>query len=202
MLLQSLNNIEIYQGAFDIEKVDSTQQRDEPLADAIAILPSSYIEFIKYLKQEINKLSVYAVDKNTDKIIAIGNVDDLVDMKYNTEVRGMNHIIQLWKLTSATYNDILKDEDHVLHFTGLTVSPEYRKSGLGSKIVGHIIDVAKRNGYRYIVTESTSEFSYKIFVKYGFKEVLTVGYDDIDELKGRIKEPHKYYRAMLLKIDL
>lgn len=62
--------------------------------------------------------------------------------------------------------------DHVLHLEALAVSPHARRSGIGSLLVGAIIDEAHRRGARKLGLRalSTNSGAIRLYERHGFHE--------------------------------
>ena len=76
----------------------------------------------------------------------------------------------------------------VLTFGPVSVLPEYQKSGVGSKLVRHTIQLAKEMGYKAIIIDGDIEY----YGRFGFKV----------SREFRITNKEKKYPAALLVLEL
>jgi len=76
-----------------------------------------------------------------------------------------------------------KIEDGVCEMKRLYVKPDFRKHGLGKKLVERIIDEAKHRGYKLmrLDTLATMQSAIKLYKAYGFYEIPAYTFNPIPE---------------------
>ena len=68
------------------------------------------------------------------------------------------------------------DSTQVLEMVMLCTSPNFRKRGLGSKLVDQTIKFARKSGYKVIKGSVTGAFSKKIYDNFGFEKLREIQY--------------------------
>lgn len=67
--------------------------------------------------------------------------------------------------------------DEAVHFYTLGVHQNYRRRGLGSKLLRAAVAMAKQLGFKGIKGEGTSNFTQRIYEKEGFETLFVMPYD-------------------------
>ena len=205
-LLSSIATINIYKGVYDPCQIVTNISNDEPISTGYNPDGELVKKFVKYdtHKIERNHLCLFAIDTNINKIIALRNSVDLCDFSYDLNVKGIEPLVQLGRLTLDCYKKYFNYPDikrgTILHFSGLYVAPEYRENKLGSTLIEKAVEIAKRDGFKFIVVEANSLYSYKIMCKFGFKLLEEWAYDSVEGFKDKIKPPHTHYKIMCLNL--
>jgi len=86
------------------------------------------------------------------------------------------------------------------HLWCLGTHPSYRRRGIAEQLIEYNLKLAKEKGFKYGRVEVTGEFSRKAFVRYGFKEHVSLRYDQYKEngslVFPTVSFPHRSLIAM------
>lgn len=66
--------------------------------------------------------------------------------------------------------------DTIFHFCLIAVRRKYRQYGLGTKLMGACIELGRVLGFKAVDSQATSNYSQKIFKRYGFEVLHEVPY--------------------------
>ena len=158
---------------------------DEPLSRSLEMVFDEEIElFLRRLLRET--LSVLLVSNTTDVIIAarISNIsekdvdsDAMKNLKNTKLVTIFNFLTQKDKELNA-YDKYRVDK--VVHFVMLGVDRRYRRRGIATKIMNAAITFYAEIGIEPVVVkgEGTSDFSKRIYEKFGFETLHEFPYVD------------------------
>jgi ribosomal-protein-alanine N-acetyltransferase len=71
----------------------------------------------------------------------------------------------------AVWNELEK-----LHIVNIAVNPKYRKKGIGTKLLGFAIKIAKKNSKKeiYLEVRKSNEIAQKLYEKFGFARVREI----------------------------
>lgn len=154
---------------------------DEPLSAAFGVVWSP--DFEKLVLSDLKKnLSVMAVSDDTNEIMGIR----VCGLRTKTDSTSLDHmedepLRSLFTFLAHKDGEIdffnKFDVSEQFHFLSLAVHAKYRRRGLGSILLGTCVALAKELGFKVIKGEGTSNFSQRIYEKYGFETVCILPYD-------------------------
>jgi len=94
--------------------------------------------------------------------------------------------------------------DSVMDLTIIGVHRDFRKRGLGAKLMERSLELAKERGYRLATIQCTSAYSASLAIRYGFTEVFTLPFSDYKNEKGDIifntETPHTHFHGLVREI--
>jgi len=121
----------------------------------------------------IQQLSV----NDLDEVISIERIsfkDPWTRIMFEREINSSTFFVLRQKETNtlSAYFGYWRILDE-LHIINLAVAPEYRGQGIGSLIVEHILDEAKKYGCKRVMLEvrSSNFIAQKLYFKFGFQTV-------------------------------
>ena len=156
--------------------------------DVVADFTSTWL-----LKLLESHLSFKAVDPVTKETMAIrlndcsanqelpditGMIDTLPAEKQENMKKCATHLrfLSILMDQSEFANIFPTDSTQILEMVMLCTSPNFRKRGLGSKLVDQTIKFARRSGYKAIKGSVTGAFSKKIYDNLGFEKLREIQY--------------------------
>ena len=175
------------QEALDIVS-DAFLTRKEPICIGADIdIPSVWKPYPEYFIMHSLKTgySNVAIEMNTNKVIGVVIAADEMNelpesvvkslYKLNDEYHGN------WRLIFKFFDDLNLDfvekmklqnewqQGVMLHLCLSAVHKDYRRKGVVTALKKNLIQIARNNGFRYIVSEATNTFSQNQNLKIGFK---------------------------------
>lgn len=129
-----------------------------------------------------------------------GNIWNMADSPYTEpfrrEIETGNRIVYIYKAGGAFIAEcaLVLDKDDPdytrpgtrIYLSRLIVKKEYRRQGIGGRLLGFMIQRAKEMGYREISigVDKDNQAALRLYQKYGFSEVL---FEGVDEAGGYYK---------------
>jgi ribosomal protein S18 acetylase RimI-like enzyme len=88
-------------------------------------------------------------------------------------------------------------KEKTLHLMTVGVLPEYRREGLGLKLIEATLEAVKKEGYKHIILEASTRGSQKIFKNLGFELLAEISYEDSSSEEGSKLEGIKKHKNEL-----
>lgn len=189
----------------DVEQVSEFLLRyfftEEPLGQSLNLDPDKEVRpwLSKMIEHEIREgisMVVRLRSTNNDESVS-GELDDMVAVCLNDVERSDSNAEDvtiftfvdqasqpnMWKITRVL-DDLMADQnlfnryqvDALVTCQMLCVNPKFSGRGLAKKLIQLTEDLTKMSGYSLIVSEATSEFSARAFLKAGFNREKTIQY--------------------------
>ena len=182
----------------DIEEVTNLLSKsfsqDEPMSSILGLRETDLYLFMKCIcvNSETNNVSYVCSDKNNKKICGVLICED----KHSKEIKlpELNqNIYKIFDLLDEISKDIDKNKNY-LHIFMCAVSEEYRKQGIGKKLLNHLL--LQDLNYDLIFAEATGIYSQKILTDFNFKIEKEIFYSDTTDFKEN-KTVHKSLQLLI-----
>jgi phosphinothricin acetyltransferase len=124
-------------------------------------------------------------------------IDEGVCYVYGIDI--FNKIIGRVCLTTESENKKLADGETICYLSHLYVNRYFRGRGIGSKLVNHTVDNAKKLGFKYLtlMVDAENEKNVNLYKKLGFTTCIGRFTKTVNENGKDVIEKH-----MILKKDL
>ncbi|XP_052780929.1 uncharacterized protein LOC128217667 [Mya arenaria] len=162
---------------------------DEPLCRSYGVVWHPEFEKITYENLKDN-CSVCMISKETDQMMGVRLIGFTRRSDPPADFSKMDYepLRELFTFLHSKNKEVdffnRYDVDEALHFYTLGVHKNYRRMGLGSKLLGAAVELGREIGFKAIKGEGTSNFSQRIYEKEKFDLILTMPYDEYT-YKGR-----------------
>ena len=105
-------------------------------------------------------------------------IQDMLDRDYY----GIAQLFQILHDLDAKFIKEMKDNklwkpNTILHLWMIAIHKDYGKRGIGGTMVQKTIEIAKKNGYQYIVAECTNDYSINAMKKHNFQIHTSIEYE-------------------------
>ncbi|XP_045483040.1 uncharacterized protein LOC123688059 [Harmonia axyridis] len=171
--------------------------RDEPMCKSINLIDDkeSLDYYMKFLWCAINQNSSLAcfieLDDGQEEMVAV-NVcyrntayKEIMEMPGFRDIpEGMNNIFEILKYI-ITQKEIPKELEVAEYLTsiGLIVIPEYRGLNIGLQVLSARKMLCEKMGLKVSVTTFTAPESQRLAEKAGYKDLVSLTYDDLQKMK-------------------
>ena len=95
--------------------------------------------------------------------------------------------------------------DQFVYLDILAVSLDHQKLGIGGKLVDWVIERAKEEGVKFLLTEASGIYSQKIFDSKGFRTISEIKYSENKDEEGvrvfKHTDPHPSLKLMVLNVN-
>ncbi|XP_046663927.1 arylalkylamine N-acetyltransferase 1 isoform X1 [Homalodisca vitripennis] len=190
---------------------------DEPLNKSLGLCepgePHAELE-AHSLNTLHDQLSVMAVDKETDQVVAVslngiqfpGDIKREKDKLAKMTDEKFKQIFTLLNNLNESLDLFTKyDVDKIFDARILSVDSGYRGKGLGKEIIRRAEEVASENNFQIMKGDATGAFSQKILLSLGWKLIHELKYvDHLDENGEQIFKPpppHQSLKIMIKKLN-
>lgn len=171
---------DLYDETYDIMGNDFTP--DEPLCGSFGV---KWHEDFKQstLQNLVQNVSICMISKDTEKIMGIRIIGIMRKTDPPADFSKMGYEPLRGLFTFLTHKDNEVDfftryeVDEAIHFFTLGVNKNYRRMGLGTRLLAAAVDLSRELGFKAIKGEGTSNFSQRIYEKQGFETLLKMPYD-------------------------
>ena len=132
-------------------------------------------------------MSLMLIDDSTDEVVAcrVTNLaeksEKFLDELKNTKTEQIKIIIDLINHLKSLCDTLSHyDVDNAVHFLALGVHKDYRRRGIGGKVMSAAVEIVRQLGLGPVVVtgEGTSNYSKSIYEKLGFETNAEVIYDE------------------------
>ncbi|XP_060598336.1 uncharacterized protein LOC132752077 [Ruditapes philippinarum] len=155
---------------------------DEPLSKAFGVT------WVKDFEDMVNgilkqNISICMISRDTDEVMGVRVMStmrrtdpplDLSSMKYES-------LRDLFEFLHQKDNEVKFFDrysvDECVHFNTLGVHKNFRRMGLGGRLIGAAVALSRELGFKAITGEGTSNFSQRIYEKEGFETLAILPYD-------------------------
>lgn len=159
--------------------------RDEPLTRARSIDPAVFYPLAAHYLDLCAKAGMSFVVQETGTPVYAGFL--LASDVCEVWEENNPHMAQMYEIFSDCITLISRLEHEFLtkyplsagegyHIVQIGVVPQFRRTGLATRLISHALEHAKNNGYRVGMAECTSHVSRDCFLKAGFSEFCSIAY--------------------------
>ncbi|KAL3283512.1 hypothetical protein HHI36_006651 [Cryptolaemus montrouzieri] len=184
-----------------LEYMQSYFFRDEPLIKAANLLEdkaatSSFRKYLRTLFIQRCSLGCYTkLENGNDKLVGVNCcMKKSKEEKEPDEIRLTENVKKLFNIVEYVEN--LRDPYETLGISeylaslGLIVIPEYRGHNIGLELLCARKSLCIALGLRASVTSFTAPSSQRLAEKAGFKDLISITYDEIEERNADFKVPN------------
>lgn len=167
--------------------------------------------------ENVKDMNTFAVDSNTGKIIGVFLFVDLYEDEQVPEEMWAK-LDNFQKIESAfvdiydqyynyreKMNETELQEGQIVKILVRTVDPQYRNMGLASKALKIAMELAKQRNYSYFISETSSLYSRKSFLRIGGESRGSINYSTWKDKDGNVffeKAPQPHDSLHLMEIKL
>ena len=169
-----------YDETYDIMANDFTP--DEPLCRSFGVTWNEDFRRTTY-DNLIQNVSICMISKDSNEIMGIRIIGIMRKSDPPTDFSGLQDEPLKGLFTFLTHKDSQVnffdkyDCDEAIHFFALGVNKNYRRMGLGGRLLAAAVAMSKELGFKAIKGEGTSNFSQRIYEKQNFQTLLKMPYD-------------------------
>eukprot|EP01117_Protostelium_nocturnum_P006271 TRINITY_DN2262_c0_g1_i1.p1 TRINITY_DN2262_c0_g1~~TRINITY_DN2262_c0_g1_i1.p1 ORF type:complete len:238 (+),score=61.00 TRINITY_DN2262_c0_g1_i1:264-977(+) len=163
----------------------SFSKSNDPFTRSLKLSPTQWGVMAQMFVQRAahNDMSLIAYDQETDQVDGV-----IINEDWKTAPPSDYHELIDWRPVRAMFNDLhirFKSTQprieagkiiHPLYFT--CVRPENRGAGIASELWTRSLDLARERNYTDIVCEASAPSSVNLCKKLGFREVVSIKYQD------------------------
>lgn len=155
-------------------------------------------------------VSCYAIDTNTQKIVAGFFFIDLFDERKLPDSLWSNPKFEPIGEAMGTVHEAFDsrnlEPNQIMKILIRGVIPAYRNKGLASQSMDRASDIAESRGFSKIISETSSLYTKKGFLKRGGKSLSHISYATFQDSKGNFPfknapSPHDALHLMILEIN-
>jgi ribosomal protein S18 acetylase RimI-like enzyme len=159
--------------------------RDEPLTHARMADPAVFYPLAAHYSDLCaeRKLSFVAVDRCNHAYAGFLLASDVCETWEQDDIQ-MADLYEIFSdcvtLISRLEHEFLKEyplsAGDGYHIVQIGVVPQFRRTGLATRLIVHALEHAKNLGYKVVLAECTSRSSRNCFLKAGFSEFYSIAY--------------------------
>ncbi|MFB8794904.1 MAG: hypothetical protein U7126_11950 [Microcoleus sp.] len=161
----------------------------EPLTHCLGITKEYYYPVAEIVchKAVEDGLSHIAKDAQTGEVVGFRISEDLhtrEDKSYQDKFNEFEKFLPISSLVESLQSQYLQDKvlskGQMLYHSLLGVDPRYQNRQIPKYLYDENIDHAKNQNFSRIITEATGMVSQRLCSRFGFKEILSINYQDYE----------------------